>query len=174
VLQLGAKCVGVEYHAQGIELSFADGSRAQADAAVGADGLRSTLRGALQAGPPRFSGKMACRVLVPAESVARLANPPTLRMWLGPGIHVVSYPVSGGRLLNLAAALPANESGFESWTREGEVEEMARALRGWHDDIHSILTAAQKTLRLPLFDRPSLRHGGIHRLTLLGAERAPL
>jgi salicylate hydroxylase len=174
VLQLGATCTGISHHAQGIELRFADGRRAQADVAVGADGLRSTLRAELEASPPRFSGKLACRVLVPAESVRHLADPPMVRMWLGPGVHVVSYPVSGGRLLNLAAALPARQSAIESWTREGEVEEMAQALRGWHDDIHSILRAAHKTLRLPLFDRASLRRVGVGRLTLLGDAAHPM
>jgi salicylate hydroxylase len=173
-IQLGKDCVEVQENGQTIELGFADGSSFRADVVIGADGLRSALRRALEPAPPRFAGKIACRVLVPSDEVADLASPPTVRMWLGPRQHVVSYPVSGGRLLNLAAALPAGNEDPESWTRQGDVQEMLDALRGWDASIQRVLSAARSTLRLPLFDRPPLTYPGRGRLTLIGDAAHPM
>ncbi|WP_345578862.1 FAD-dependent monooxygenase [Nonomuraea rosea] len=95
-------------------------------------------------------------------------------MWLGPGKHLVSYPVSAGRLLSLAAALPADIADTESWTRQGPAEEFAAALAGWDPDIHTIVSAATTTLRLPLFDRPPLKDAGSGRVTVLGDAAHPM
>jgi salicylate hydroxylase len=159
----------------GIELRFADGSSFRADAVVGADGLRSALRRTFETEPPRFAGKVACRVLVDADAVPDLVSPPTTRMWIGPRQHIVSYPIRRGRVLNFAAALPASEADLESWTRQGDVRELADALAGWDDpDIQRILGAARSTLRLPIFDRPPLPGRGEGRQTLLGDAAHPM
>jgi salicylate hydroxylase len=173
-VQLGKDCVETRENGPSIQLRFADGSSFSADAVIGADGLRSELRKALEMTRPRFAGKIACRVLVPSDEVADLASPPTVRMWLGPRQHVVSYPVSGGRLLNVGAALPAANADLESWTRQGDVQEMVDALRGWDADLLRVLSAARSTLRLPLFDRPPLTYPGRGRLTLLGDAAHPM
>jgi hypothetical protein len=69
---------------------------------------------------PRFSGKAAWGVLAPSARVSALADPPVVRMWLGPRQHLVSYPISGGRLLKLAGVLPVGGDAEETWTREGD------------------------------------------------------
>jgi salicylate hydroxylase len=174
VVRPGLDCVGADQDDDGVNLRFADGTSHRADVVIGADGLGSQLRRLVSAGVPRFSGKAAWRVLVPAEAVPDLAEPPTLRMWLGPGKHAVSYPVSAGRLLNLAAALPATIADTESWTREGPADELAAALDGWDPELQSIVAAAKTTLRLPLFDRPPLERPGAGRVTLLGDAAHPM
>ncbi|MFI9407921.1 FAD-dependent monooxygenase [Nocardia sp. NPDC052316] len=174
VIRPGHRCVGVDQDDDGVNLRFADGTDHRADIVIGADGLGSELRRLLHSGAPRFSRKAAWRVLVPAEAVAHLAEPPTTRMWLGPGKHVVCYPISAGRLLNLAAAVPADGADTESWTRAGAVEEFAAATAGWDPALHTILSAATTTLRLPLFDRRPLEKTGLGRITLLGDAAHPM
>jgi salicylate hydroxylase len=174
VLRLGAKAAGAVERGGRITLELEGQAPFEGDAVVGADGLRSTMRALIHDDRARFSGKVACRVLVPAGDVPELVEPPTLRMWLGPGGHLVSYPVSGGRFLTLAAALSAKDVDQESWTREGEVEEMREALRGWDPVVHAILGAAKKTLRLPLYDRAPVARMGRGRLTLLGDAAHPM
>ena len=173
-IRLDATCVGADQHNTGVELRFADGTQHRADVVIGADGLGSQLRQLMDLSRPRFSGKAAWRVLVPADAVAELADPPIVRMWLGPGKHLVSYPICAGRLLNLAGALPATAAEAESWTREGPADEFAAALDGWDPDLHTILAAATTTLRLPLFDRPTQARPGLGRITLLGDAAHPM
>src|SRR5712691_8814444 len=58
--QFNKKVVGLEQTWAGVTLFFADGSRAQADAVIGADGVHSVVREILL-GPekPRFTGRVA-------------------------------------------------------------------------------------------------------------------
>jgi 2-polyprenyl-6-methoxyphenol hydroxylase-like FAD-dependent oxidoreductase len=46
-IRLGVACVGVAQDGEGVNVSFSDGSSARYDLVVAADGIRSTLRGAL-------------------------------------------------------------------------------------------------------------------------------
>ncbi|WP_437725023.1 FAD-dependent monooxygenase [Sorangium sp. So ce861] len=173
-LRLGAKCVGVTHGEREAVVRFADGSTHAADAVIGADGIRSQIRRSLSDDAPRFSGHVACRVLVPAARVPALASPPTVRIWLGPGQHMVCYPVSGGSLLNLATAMPSRSPAAESWIREGRREDALAGLAGWHEDLHAIMNAADGTLELPLYDRAALARLGEGRVTLLGDAAHPM
>jgi salicylate hydroxylase len=88
-----------------VSLSFADGERAEADVVIGADGIHSVIRAALtEPAPPAHSGMCAFRALVPAAAAAEFARRPARVVWLGPGHHVVHYPVSGGELVNVSHA----------------------------------------------------------------------
>ena len=65
-LCLGASLVGAETAADGVTLRFADGTEVRADLVVAADGLRSTLRGALVgAVEPRHRGYTVWRGVAP-------------------------------------------------------------------------------------------------------------
>ena len=80
-------------------MQFENGARAAADIMIGADGIHSAVREKLF-GPehPRFTGCVAYRGLVPAEKLKHLDLPLEEQLWLGPGEHVVHYPVAAGRL----------------------------------------------------------------------------
>ncbi|WP_437508205.1 FAD-dependent monooxygenase [Sorangium sp. So ce1099] len=174
VLRLGARCVGVTQGEREVIVRFADGSTHAADAVIGADGIRSQIRRSITDDAPRFSGHVACRVLVPAAQVPALASPPTVRIWLGPGQHMVCYPVSGGSLLNLATAMPSRSPAAESWIREGRREDALARLAGWHEDLHTIVNAADEALELALYDRAALARTGEGRVTLLGDAAHPM
>jgi salicylate hydroxylase len=65
------------------------------------------IRAALtEPAPPVHSGLCAFRALVPAAAAPEFACRPAQAVWLGPGRHVVHYPVSGGELVNLVANTP--------------------------------------------------------------------
>ena len=70
VVSLGARCVSVETAGATAVAQFADGSTAEADVIVGADGIHSAVRTALF-GPdaPRFTGKICYRSVIPAAAV---------------------------------------------------------------------------------------------------------
>lgn len=80
------------------------GERLTADALIGADGIRSTVRGQLLGdGEPRVSGHTIYRSVIPMERVPEQLRSNTVTLWAGPKWHFVHYPISGGRYLNLAA-----------------------------------------------------------------------
>ena len=130
-VRLGARCVGVRRRPDHVELAFADGSAGTADVVIGADGLHSVVRDAVLAtGPPKFSGTCAYRCLVPAAWAPGFALRPVQTLWLGPGRHLVHYPISAGRYVNLVALTPADDYRVESWTAEGRIEDLRAEFAG--------------------------------------------
>jgi FAD-dependent urate hydroxylase len=70
VLRLGAECVGVVQDNAGVTVRLADGSTERGDVVVGADGLHSLVRSPLvKDEPPRYSGYVAWRGVVPLDRV---------------------------------------------------------------------------------------------------------
>ncbi|MCE7080573.1 FAD-dependent monooxygenase [Streptomyces sp. ST2-7A] len=170
----GRSVVGVESLPDGALLWFADGTGHRADAVVGADGIRSVVRGTLVRDAPVFSGHVVHRGLVPVERVPEAADPPRVTLWFGPGRHCVCYPVSGGRWLSFVATVPVGEAEPESWTTEGEPAELAAAYRGWNDTVSALFAAAARTGRWSLYDRKPLAAWSSDRVTLLGDAAHPM
>ena len=97
LIHLNKKVVGLEQTRAGVTLFFADGSRAQADAVIGADGVHSVVREILL-GPenPRFTGRVAYRTTYPAARLGDMRIDDCTKWW-GPDRHIVMYYVNSRR-----------------------------------------------------------------------------
>ncbi|MDQ0509255.1 FAD-dependent monooxygenase [Ancylobacter amanitiformis] len=152
-----------------VHLARGEGSETlEADALVGADGLRSAVRGVLYPNArPSFRHRAAWRATVPASALpARLADPVT-RLWLGPGAHLVSYPVKAGAAINLVAVTPDARE-VHGWNLEGLPGELIAHYRDWSADALALLKSPDRWLRWALFDLDPLPAWGTGRVTLLG------
>ncbi len=172
-LRLGHRCSAVQQSDDGVTLTFTrrDGSETveRADAAIGADGIHSVLRESIApAVDARFSGLCAFRCLVPATQAPAMALRPVQSLWLGAQRHFVHYPISGGRLVNLVAIVPAGDWREESWTSEGRVPDLRAEFEGWDARVLQLIDAATDTRRWALVDRTPLPRWTDGRLTLLG------
>lgn len=137
-LHLGRRCVGASAGRDGVRLRFADGGTHEADVVIGADGVHSALRDAVGGGGlgPRFSGHVAYRAVVRAEELpVHLVRPHRVRVWLGPGRHCVSYPVRGGRMVNIVATAPARSPAVPA-------EQLIMGYAGWCGSVRALLSAA--------------------------------
>jgi salicylate hydroxylase len=168
-IHLGRKCTGVNQTTNAVDLQFESGEPAVAALVIGADGVQSRVRlAAFGADRPEFTGIVAWRVLVPRERV-----PPGIKLdvgtnWVGPGGHVVHYPVRGGALLNLVGLLERDDWRVESWTVQGSKDEFAKDFRNWHTDIHAMIRAGDTPYKWALFARPPMPAWTRGRVTLLG------
>jgi salicylate hydroxylase len=172
-LHLCHRCSGVDQGGDEVRLEFEDpqGARVQvrADVAIGADGIHSTVRDAIFASAqPQFSGSCAFRCLVEREHAPEMAHRPVQTLWLGPGRHFVHYPISGGRLINVVAIVPAGDWRTESWTAEGKLEDLAAEFEGWDPRLRQLIAAARDTRRWALYDRAPLERWVHGRIALLG------
>jgi len=172
-LRLGHRCSAVQQSDDGVTLTFTrrDGRETieRADVAIGADGIHSVLRESIApAVDARFSGLCAFRCLVPAAQAPAMARRPVQSLWLGAQRHFVHYPISGGRLVNLVAIVPAGDWREESWTSEGHVPDLRAEFEGWDARVLQLIDAATDTRRWALVDRTPLPRWTDGRLTLLG------
>jgi salicylate hydroxylase len=174
-IRLGARCVEVEVDGPRPVLRFADGQTAEADVLIGADGIHSMVRAALaEPGTATYSGLCAFRALVPAELAPAFARRPAQTLWLGPGHHVVHYPISAGRLVNLVAFAPAGDYTTESWSATAPVSELLAEFTGWDERLTSLIAAAQPPGRWALLDRAPLKAWTRGSTTLLGDAAHPM
>lgn len=90
-VRLGCTFTAIEQDADGVEVSFTDGSRQRYDLVIGADGLYSKVRATVfpQAPKPQYSGQAVWRAVLP-----RPADIETCVMWMGPRIKPGVNPVS--------------------------------------------------------------------------------
>lgn len=174
LVQPGRRVAAVRPAAGGAMLRFTDGTIWPAALVAGADGIRSVVRRALAADKPVFSGLGTFRGLVPTDAVPEFAAEPAVRVWLGPGRHLVSYPVSAGRAISFAATLACDMPGEESWSRQGSAAELSRAFDGWNPVVRRLLAAAGTVRHWALYDREPLRCLGTAEVALIGDAAHPM
>ena len=173
-VRLGKRCVSVELGSRA-HLRFDDGSAAYADVVIGADGVHSAVRAAfVESAAPAYSGICAFRALVPASSAPELARRRAQTLWIGPGHHLVHYPVSGGKLVNLVAFAPAGNYSVESWTATATVEEFLAEFEGWDARLLAMIRAGGTPGRWALLDRAPLKRWSHGPATLLGDAAHPM
>jgi salicylate hydroxylase len=174
-VRLGKRCVNVSIAGGAAVMRFADGEVAEADVAIGADGVHSVVRGSLLGdAPATYSGICAFRALVPAGQAPAFACRNAQTLWIGPGHHLVHYPVSAGRLVNLVAFTPAGDYSVESWTATATVEEFLAEFDGWDPRLVDLIRAAGTPGRWALLDRPPLERWSSGPVTLLGDAAHPM
>ena len=174
-LRLSARLVSLSAHDDGVELRFASGQTASADVVIGADGIHSVVRGFVASpAPPVYSGLCAFRALVPTEKAPSFAVRPAQTLWLGPDHHLVHYPVSAGRFVNLVAFAPAGDYTTESWTATATVSEFLAEFDGWDPRLADLIGAPGTPGRWALLDRAPLPSWSRGPVTLLGDAAHPM
>ncbi|MGW1025614.1 FAD-dependent monooxygenase [Streptomyces sp. NPDC002577] len=174
-LRLGARCTAVEELPNGALLRFADGSTVEADVVIGADGVHSVVRGLVsEPSPPEDSGICAFRAIVPAEQAPDFARRRAQTLWIGPGRHLVHYPISGGRAVNIVAFAPAGDDTEESWSATATVQEFLAEFADWDPRVTDLIKASGTPGRWALLDRAPLSRWSSARTTLLGDAAHPM
>lgn len=175
-VRLGRRCVELTAREDGRPvLGFADGERIEPDVVIGADGIHSVVRSAIaEPSPAAYSGICAFRALVPYERAPAFARRDAQTLWIGPGHHLVHYPVSAGRLVNLVAFAPAGDDAVESWTATATVEEFLTEFEGWDPRLTDLIRAAGTPGRWALLDRAPLPRWSKGPVTLLGDAAHPM
>jgi len=168
-IELNARVETVAQDGGQVTATLADGSTRRANVLVGADGVHSRVRAALHGqDQASFSGALAWRGVIPAGKLPAHLREPYAVNWVGPGAHVIHYPLRRGELVNFVGILERDDWQVESWTQQGTIEECARDFTGWHDDVQTLIHALDTPFKWALMLREPLSQWTQGRITLLG------
>jgi len=174
-IRLGMRCTQAKSTSGAAVLEFSDGTEVESDVVVGADGIHSTVRNCLfGSGAPRFTGVICWRGQVPAEKLPPGLIPHDSLNWMGPGGCVVHYYVRPGQLVNFIAHRKTHEWAQESWSVEGNRDELLSAFVGWHHSLQTLFKATDRCYKWAILDRDPLPNWSSGRITLLGDAAHPM
>lgn len=168
-IHLDSKCAGVSQDNEGIRLQLENGASVSGDALIGADGVHSRIRQALfGADQPAFTGIIAWRGVIPMQRLPAHMARLVATNWIGPGGHIVHYPLRAGRLMNFVGVLERSDWKVESWSTRGSTEELAADFGGWHADIQTMIRNIDTPYKWALMVRAPMQHWSAGRVSLLG------
>ena len=166
-VETSTKIVSVTQDDEGVTAIDQKGRIFKADALVAADGVRSVIREKMFNDPPRISGHVVYRAVVPvAEMPLDLQiNAPVV--WAGPDCHLVHYPLRDGQQYNLVVTFHSRQE--EEWgVTDGSKEEVLSYFEGICPRARQMLHLPKTWRRWATADRNPLEKWGDGRVTMLG------
>jgi 2-polyprenyl-6-methoxyphenol hydroxylase-like FAD-dependent oxidoreductase len=161
-LSTGKACAGFEQTENEVIVRFEDGSEARGDVLIGADGIRSVVRGQLfPQSTPRYAGYTALRGMVGFDHAR-------VKLWgegWGQGERFGLAPIFGNRVYWWAT------KNIAAGTRFDDVKTALLSMfKGWYDPIEQVVEAtdAVHILHNDVYDIAPLKTWSVGRVTLLG------
>lgn len=138
------------------------------DLLIGADGLHSAMRGALNpATKPFFTRQVAWRAVISDTDVA-----PRVEVHMGPRRHLVTYPLAGG-LRNIVAVEERAAWADEGWNVQDNPAHLRAAFKGFSPAVNSWLSKVDNTHLWGLFRHPVAETWAKGAQALLGDAAHP-
>lgn len=165
----GHALVAIEEMAAGVGARFANGDLASGDALIGADGVKSVVRERLWGdGAPRFTGHIAYRFLVDAETARPFMGMGRSALFLGPQRTFNRYTVRGGAIVNCVGLAETSDWIDDGWSTPASRDEVLARFADFHPDVTGLIERAESRIKWGLFDRAPLPGWARGRVTLLG------
>ncbi|GAA5924437.1 uncharacterized protein JCM15063_005643 [Sporobolomyces koalae] len=181
VLRVGAEREGVQirtgHHVANVDF---EGSRLlvktsageewiEGDVIIAADGIKSIVRERMLSlhglkDEGRATGDAAYRILIPREKLAD--DPELLQLveekagirWMGPGGHIMAYPIKDHQVYNMVLLHPDVHNTSESWTSTGSKQQMLDFYGEWCPMVQKLLNFvdADSVMEWKLMDHAKL------------------
>ena len=127
------------------------GERVECEVLIGADGLHSRLRDALVGKvAPFFTRQVAWRAVIAEPPGAPLVA----EVHMGPGRHLVTYPLRGGTLRNIVAVEDRNRWVDEGWHIRDDPMDLRLAFDSYSPRVKSWLEKVEDVWLWGLFRHP--------------------
>lgn len=169
-IRLGHRLKSVETVDSGVRVEFENGVEDVFDAVIGADGIHSVVRKAVDQHPePVYSGYIVYRGVVDASRLPK-DWPMISQVWMGDRRHFMCYPLQQRKLVNFVAGVPSDRPLHGPWSGPAEVSELAAEFAGdnWDPKLQHFIGLIHKTFWWGLFDHEPLTNWSRGPITLLG------
>ena len=178
-LHLNSPVTGYTDTPEGVQLAWADGYSVEGDALIGADGLWSQVRlQTLEDHVAQPTGHLAYRALVRQSDLPKSLRSQQVSVWLGPDMHLVSYPVRGGEWLNVVMFTQGQvPDDYQDWDHAGLRDNVLTATAGHCAELTALVEAVPAWRLWALCDRPpvaSAAQMALGRVALLGDAAHPM
>jgi 3-hydroxybenzoate 6-monooxygenase len=172
-LKSGKRLSGFTESDQSVVAETVSGETFQGTALIGADGIRSAVRQRLIGDtPPHFAAQVLFRALVPFSNMTGV-DASAVTLWLCRGAHMVHYPVSAGRSLNIVAVT----SGFwrdEGWSTQAEPDKVLPNFGECAPALASLLRLPNTWMKWAGFRHDPAPFWSKGRVTLIGDAAHPM
>ncbi|MEO0831550.1 MAG: FAD-dependent monooxygenase [Pseudomonadota bacterium] len=169
-IELGSRVDSVRHRDHAVEMSFADGAERISDWVIGADGLHSTVRQTiLGVRRPFFTGQVAWRAIIEAPGPL----PSEAQIFMGPGRHLVAYPLRQGKLLNLVAVQERKTWALEGWTHADDPDRLRETFADFDGPVPDWLGRVDQCHIWGLFRHPVASRWFGRRIAILGDAAHP-
>jgi 6-hydroxynicotinate 3-monooxygenase len=175
IIQRSKKLVSYRQDSARVVLKFADGTTASADVVIAADGVHSIVREQmLGREQPRFTGRVAYRTTFPARLLGGLQLEDSTK-WMSEDRHIVIYYVNPRKdEVYFVTSTPEADFNAESWSQEGDLDQLRAAYAGFHPEVRAVLAACPKVHKWALVERDPLPTWTDGRMALLGDACHPM
>ncbi|AXX98168.1 FAD-dependent monooxygenase [Profundibacter amoris] len=146
------------------------GGGSSPDVLIGADGLHSRVRMALNRdNDPFFTRQVAWRTIVPAQG----NEPAMARVYMGAGKHLVVYPLRDGKMLNIVAVQERDEWAAEGWNFRDDPANLRAVFADFRPGVQGLLERVEDVYLWGLFRHPVAENWHKGRVAILGDAAHP-
>jgi 6-hydroxynicotinate 3-monooxygenase len=168
MIAFGKRFVDVKSDSAVAHLSFSDGSTADADLVIGADGVNSKLRDAVAGlSRSRFVGAVAHRAIYPSSLFGDMELRNCTKWW-GPNSHILIYYIEQSRnevyLVTSAKGEWHSQGAWEYCSHD----EVMRSFDGFHPEVRKVIETAPQLTKWPILDIEPIDKWSEGNLVLLG------
>ncbi|KAL4862807.1 hypothetical protein BDV12DRAFT_190153 [Aspergillus spectabilis] len=167
------------YEAEEGVVRFADGDIVRSDLVVAADGLKSFARKILNGHKdkgPYGHGLAAYRSTVSMDAIRAdpqlrwIADSPSLNLWVGYNLHVMSYAIAGGEQYNLVLTHPTSSANIQPISSAESLATMRAHYTRWDPALRRLLDLVTETVEWPIhaIDIPEKWSSDSGKLVIIG------